>query len=165
MLLDKQWQPPCLDASVSPVAPHTPLKATGHPIASEANPLMLWQSTFASCASLQRYNRQADTSTMSLLHAVRGYRGRTNSLILSQQLNAWFMFSPEVEQTVWCLCNEVLLGVCWCRALVKPKRSIYIQKHPSYIGNVNSETPGNSKNLLLHWGVLLGGRHSLMLVQ
>ena len=88
MLLDKQWQPTYLDASASPVAPHTPfmscpLEATGHPIPIEANTLMLLQSTFALCANLQRL-----------------CRGRTDELMLPQRIYCMLCVDTGVEETV-----------------------------------------------------------------
>ncbi len=41
-------------------------------------------------------------------------------------------------------------------ALFNPETSILIQKHRPYIGNLNSETPGDSKKAFLHWGDYLG---------
>jgi len=43
-----------------------------------------------------------------------------------------------------------------CKLLAIPKRLFAIQKRPFYTGNLNSETPGNSKNAFLHWGDVLG---------
>jgi len=37
-----------------------------------------------------------------------------------------------------------------------PETAIFIQKRPFYTGNLNSETPGNSKNAFLHWGDVSG---------
>jgi len=37
-------------------------------------------------------------------------------------------------------------------ALFKPETSISIQKHPFCSGQLNSETPGDSKTVFLHWG-------------
>ncbi len=34
-------------------------------------------------------------------------------------------------------------------ALLNPKTSVYLQKRPSYSGNLNSEMPGDSKNACL----------------
>lgn len=41
-------------------------------------------------------------------------------------------------------------------ALFNPNTSILIKKRHSYTGNLNSETPGDSKNAFLHWGDVLG---------
>ncbi len=40
-------------------------------------------------------------------------------------------------------------------ALFNPETSILIQKRHPYTGNLNSETPGDSKNAFLHWGDVL----------
>jgi hypothetical protein len=37
-------------------------------------------------------------------------------------------------------------------ALLNPKTFIFLQKCPSYSGNLNSEMPGDIKNAFLHWG-------------
>jgi len=42
------------------------------------------------------------------------------------------------------------------QALFNPETSISIQKRHPYIGNLNSETLGDSKNAFLHWGDVLG---------
>ena len=44
-------------------------------------------------------------------------------------------------------------------ALSDPKMSIVIQKRHLYTGNVNSETPGDSRNAFLHWGDVLDALH------
>ncbi len=36
--------------------------------------------------------------------------------------------------------------------LFNPRESILIQKRPFYSGNLNSETPGDRENTVLHWG-------------
>ncbi len=36
------------------------------------------------------------------------------------------------------------------QALFNPEMSIFVQKRPSYSGDLNSETPGDSKNAILH---------------
>ncbi len=41
------------------------------------------------------------------------------------------------------------------RALFNLKTSMLIQKCHPYTGNLNSETPGDSKNAFLHWGNVL----------
>jgi len=41
-------------------------------------------------------------------------------------------------------------------SLLNPKTSITLQERPSYSGNLNSETPGDSTNAFLHWGDVLG---------
>jgi len=41
-------------------------------------------------------------------------------------------------------------------ALFNPETLILIQKRHPYAGNLNSETPGDSKNAFLHWGDVLG---------
>jgi len=41
-------------------------------------------------------------------------------------------------------------------ALFNPVTSILIQKRLFYSGNLNSETPWESKNVFLHWGDVLG---------
>ncbi len=41
-------------------------------------------------------------------------------------------------------------------ALFNPKMSVVIQKRHFYTGNLNSETLGDSKNTLLHWGDVSG---------
>jgi len=43
-----------------------------------------------------------------------------------------------------------------CTALFTHKISILIQKRYPYTGNLNSERPGDSKNVFLHWGDVLG---------
>ncbi len=40
-------------------------------------------------------------------------------------------------------------------ALFNPETSIFIQKRHPYTGNLNSETPGDSKNAFLHCGDVL----------
>jgi len=40
-------------------------------------------------------------------------------------------------------------------ALFNPETSVLIQQHPFYKGNLKSETPGDSKNTVLHWGDVL----------
>ena len=42
-------------------------------------------------------------------------------------------------------------------ALLNPKTPIFLQKLPSYSGNLNSETPGDSKNAFQHCGDVLDG--------
>ncbi len=37
-------------------------------------------------------------------------------------------------------------------ALLNPKTFTFLQKCPSYSGNLNSEMPGDIKNAFLHWG-------------
>ncbi len=37
-----------------------------------------------------------------------------------------------------------------------PETSILTQKRPFHNGNLNSETPGDSKNPFLHWGDVSG---------
>ncbi len=44
-------------------------------------------------------------------------------------------------------------------ALSDPEMSIVIQKRHLYTGNVNSETPGDSRNAFLHWGDVLDALH------
>jgi len=45
--------------------------------------------------------------------------------------------------------NEVLIN------LFSPKTSIFLQKRLPYSGNLNSETPGDSKNAFLYRGDVL----------
>ena len=42
--------------------------------------------------------------------------------------------------------------------------SILIQKRPCYSGNLNSETPGDSKNAYLHWEDVVGITQSMVVL-
>ncbi len=45
-----------------------------------------------------------------------------------------------------------MLRIRYPLALSNPKTSVLIQKRRPYTENLNSETPGDSKNTFLHWG-------------
>ena len=47
-------------------------------------------------------------------------------------------------------------------ALFNPKMSNLIQKCRPCTGNLNSEKPGNSENVFLHWGDVYGFLHGLL---
>ena len=56
-----------------------------------------------------------------------------------------------------CMCWSSGTQLCSdTSALYNPKSSILIQKRHPYTENLNSETPGDSKNAFLHWGDVLG---------
>ena len=165
MLLDKQWQPTYLHASVSPDTPYTPdlliysaattllmsywLKATVHPIHSAANTLMLLQSTFALCANLQRSNRQGDASTMNFCVLCVGIEVEQTVCTCYNNTFCMVYVSLEVEQTVLCLCNDILLDVCVGAELFSiSKHPFQFHKKSSCSGSINSETPGDSKNVV-----------------
>ncbi len=73
--------------------------------------------------------------------------------------------SREVEQPVGCLCNDLLLGVCWCRAFFQSQKVRFNSETPILQWKCTLRNAGDSKSVGLHWGDVLGRRHSLMLVQ
>ncbi len=71
--------------------------------------------------------------------------------------------TAKAQVTAWCGClqwpvhfQSKLVGKATHLALFNSRTSILIQKRPFKSGNLNSETPGDSRNVFLHWGNVLG---------
>ena len=60
---------------------------------------------------------------------------------------------PQVRSVSTCFTFGQVLKTA---ALLNPEISTSIQIHHPYTGNLNSETPGDSKNTFLHCGDVLG---------
>ena len=59
-------------------------------------------------------------------------------------------------------CSVALLfGLCF--ALLNPKTSIFVQKRHPYTANLNSEMSGDSKNVFLHCGDVIGASASSLM--
>jgi len=69
------------------------------------------------------------------------------------QVQLYFAFHCCSTATCSCTQRETL------SALFNPKASVSIQKRYPYTGNLNSESPGDSKNAFLHWGDVLADVH------
>ena len=58
-----------------------------------------------------------------------------------------------VQRFHGCLCTSLLVHLIAC--LCNPKTSFVLQNRPLYTGNLHSETPGGSTNVVLHRGNVL----------
>jgi len=75
---------------------------------------------------------------------------------------AWDVIAPALVPTSFCPLHVKLPSSHTTIALFNPETSILIQKLSFYSGNLNSETPGDSKNAFLRWGDVSGTFKAIM---